>query len=270
MDIETEVYYKDKNDEIIGANVLIYNDTEDIVEKVIIIEDRCFQNLKDKIDKLDTTYLTEEDLEKVLANTAEETIINATTLSNMTSADFAERNHEHGDIYSPKYHASNKEIYGLSSTSQYGHCKTRNDLTAQRYVDGEALSSYQGQQLANRITAVEAMASKLSEAYIKNSMRIKIGRWSDNAGEDGTKIELNYKEDGAYAKIYCDKTDYNYQGKDVIMVLNGVPYTRQTDSNGKTSRLAINLERGTYILTAFIRGSDGLNPASEDKIIIVK
>lgn len=35
MDIESEIYYKDNNGDIIGANVLIYNDTEDIVEKLL-------------------------------------------------------------------------------------------------------------------------------------------------------------------------------------------------------------------------------------------
>lgn len=35
MNIESEVYYKDNNSDIIGANVLIYNDTEDIVEKLL-------------------------------------------------------------------------------------------------------------------------------------------------------------------------------------------------------------------------------------------
>lgn len=31
-------------------------------------------------------------------------------------------------------------------------------------------------------------------------MQIKIGRWSDNAGEDNTELKLNYKSDAIYAK----------------------------------------------------------------------
>ena len=270
MDIETEVYYKDNNDDIIGANVLVYNDTDDIVEKILIVEEQCFQNLRDRITSLDSTYLSRDDLITILENTKEDVTINATKLNNLNSGDFALREHTHTGDYCPKNHASNNESYGLGSTSQYGHCKVRNDVEAQRFVNGEALSAYQGQQLANRIATVEATASKLSEKYIKNSMRIKIGRYSDGAGEDGTKIEVNYKQDGIYARIYCDKDDYSYGNRDVILVLNGVPYVRTTDTNGKTERLAINLNKGTYILTAFIRGADGLNPASEDKIIIVK
>lgn len=270
MDIETEVYYKDKNEGIIGANVLVYNDTDDVVEKIVIVEEQCLQNLREKIGGLDSAYLSKEDLITILENTKEDVTINATKLNNLDSGDFALREHSHTGDYCPKNHAANNELYGLGSTEQYGHCKVRNDTSAQRYVNGEALSAYQGQQLASRIATVEATSSKLSEAYVKNSMRIKIGRWKDNQGEDGTKIELDYKQDGIYARIYCDKDDYNYSNREVILVLNGVPYIRTTDTNGKTERLAINLNKGTYILTAFIRGADGLNPASEDKIIIVK
>lgn len=38
---------------------------------------------------------------------------------------------------------------------------------------------------------------------------------------------------------------------------------------GKSERLGILLERGTYVLTAFIRGYEGLNPATDMKIIKV-
>ena len=100
-------------------------------------------------------------------------------------------------------------------------------------------------------------------------MRIKIGRWSDNAGENGTKIEVNYKSDGIYAKLYCDKSDFNYTDKEVVLVINGIPYIRKINENGKSERLGIQLERGTYVLTAFISGYEGLNPATDMKIIKV-
>lgn len=268
MDIESEVYYKDNNGEVIGANVLIYNDTEDIVEKIVIVEDKCFQNLKDKIDNLNSVYLSKEDLIEILANTKEDVAINATTLSNLKSSDVALREHTHTE-YAPKYHVGTTEKYGLGSTNEYGHCKTRDNLTAQAYVKGEALSAYQGQLLNNRLSTIESSSSQLQEAYTKNSMRIKIGRWSDNAGENGTKIEVNYKSDGIYAKLYCDKSDFNYTDKEVVLVINGIPYIRKINKNGKSERLGILLERGTYVLTAFIRGYEGLNPATDMKIIKV-
>lgn len=129
--------------------------------------------------------------------------------------------------------------------------------------------SHQGNLLDSRVTSLENKSTAVLGAYEKNSMRIKIGRWSDNQGEDGTRIQLNYKSDGIYAKLYCDKTDFNYNDKDVILVLNNIPYTRTTNNTGKSERLGINLERGTYLLTAFVRGYEGMNPASDMKIIQV-
>ena len=51
--------------------------------------------------------------------------------------------------------------------------------------------------------------------------------------------------------------------------MNGIPYTRKINETGKSERLGIQLERGTYVLTAFIRGYEGLNPATDMKIIKV-
>ncbi len=267
MDIESDVYYKDEEGTI-GANVLIYNDSDDIVERIVIVEEKCFQSLKDKIDNLDTAYLSKEDLISILENTAEDVTINATKLNNFNSGDFALRQHNHTD-YCPKNHASSGTTYGLADTNEYGHSKLRNDLNASRYVKGEALSSYQGNLLDSRVKSLEEKSTSALGAYEKNSMRIKIGRWSDSQGEDGTRIQVLYQTNGIYAKLYCDKSDFNYEGKDIVLVLNGIPYTRTTDRNGKSERLAINLNRGTYILTAFIKGYEGLNPATDMKIIEV-
>ena len=59
-------------------------------------------------------------------------------------------------------------------------------------------------------------------------------------------------------------------GKDVVLVINTVPYIHTTDSTGKTDKRTINLGKGNYIITAFMRGYDGLNQASDQKIIIVE
>ena len=52
----------------------------------------------------------------------------------------------------PTSHASSKTTYGVGTTSNYGHCKTRNNLTASSHTDGEALSAYQGYLLDQKIT----------------------------------------------------------------------------------------------------------------------
>lgn len=268
MDIESEVYYKDDDGDIIGANVLIYNDTEDIVEKIVIVEEKCLQSLKDTLNNLDNTYLQKEELIKILTNEKEDTEINATHLNNLNSADFALRKHTH-DEYATKNHSSNKPEYGLSSTSEYGHCRVRNDLTAPTYINGEALSAYQGQVIGKRLTEVESTSNNVYENYTKNSMQIKIGRWSDNAGEDNTELKLNYKSDGVYAKIYCDNPLFDYSNREVIIIVNNIPYKRTTDKKGKTNQLSINLEKGTYVVQTFIKGYDGMNSANTMKLVTV-
>ena len=270
MEFETNVTSKDSEGNIICADVNFYDDSGNLVHRVVICEEQQLEDLTKKINELDTAYVTPEELESTLANTAEKTVINATKLNDLNSGDFALREHTHSN-YAEKNHASSTNTYGLGDSNNHGHVKTRNDLTAPRFISGEALSAYQGAILGKRIDALETSADNLAEQYYKNSLRIKIGRWSDSQGEDGTKIELDAGSgNGIYAKIYCDKPDFSLSNRDVILVLNGVPYTRTSDNNGKTEKLTINLSTGTYLLTAFMRGYDGLYPASDQKIIIVK
>ena len=276
MEFETNVTCRDDEGHIIGADVDFYDDSGNKVHRVVICEEQQLQELVDTIEQLDTRYVEpgslegKGDLDTILANTAEEIVINATTLNDLNSGDFALRNHEHTQ-YCVKDHASTGTGYGLGTNSLYGHVKTRNDLNAASFVSGEALSAYQGALLGKRVSDLESGVDTVTAQYYKNSLRIKIGRWSDSAGEDGTQIVVNYGTgNGIYARLYCDAPNFNYKDKDVILVLNGVPYTRTTDVNGKTGKLTINLDRGVYILTAFIKGVDGLYPASDMKIIKVE
>lgn len=55
------------------------------------------------------------------------------------------------DGKAPKSHASTGTGYGVGSGSNYGHCKTINNLTASKYVNGESLSAYQGAVLKSYI-----------------------------------------------------------------------------------------------------------------------
>lgn len=71
----------------------------------------------------------------------------ATTLTNINSALSGK---------APNNHASTSTTYGVGTTANYGHVKTRNDLTAASYVDGEVLSAYQGWLINNRLTPLEA------------------------------------------------------------------------------------------------------------------
>lgn len=50
----------------------------------------------------------------------------------------------------PVSHASTTNEYGVGTPTVYGHTKVINDLTRSSYVDGEALSAYQGYVLDQR------------------------------------------------------------------------------------------------------------------------
>lgn len=144
------------------------------------MEEKCLQSLKDTLNNLDNTYLHKEELIKILTNEKEDTEINATHLNNLNSANFALRNHTH-DGYATKNHSSNKPDYGLSSTNEYGHCRVRNNLTASTYVNGEALSAYQGQVIGKRLSEVESTANNVYENYTKTVCKSK--------SEDGVTMQ---------------------------------------------------------------------------------
>lgn len=51
------------------------------------------------------------------------------------------------DYSAPKSHATSGTTYGVGTSSNYGHCKTINNLTSASYTAGYALSAYQGKIL---------------------------------------------------------------------------------------------------------------------------
>ena len=182
----------------------------------------------------------------------------------------------------PATHASSM-IIEASALNNIGSAKNADQHTVNDKINtalGTKVDKITGKGLStndftdddkNAISTLQSDIDDLAEKYYRNSLRIKIGRWSDNQGEDGTKIVLQQGSgDGIYAKLYCDKSDFSLNGRDVVIVLNGVPYIHTTGTTGKTDKRTINLGTGTYILTAFIRGYDNLYPASDQKIIIVE
>lgn len=70
------------------------------------------------------------------------------------------------DSRTPTSHASSSTTYGVGTTSNYGHCKTINNVTTSSYTNGEALSAYQGKLLADRITALENLVTKSGKELV--------------------------------------------------------------------------------------------------------
>ena len=124
--------------------------------------------------------------------------------------------------------------------------------------------------MINSINSLKDNTDDLTEIVHKHSLRIVIGRWSDGKGEESTTIDIVQNSgNGIYAKLFCDDPNYSVANKTIILVLNGNHYTRTTDGNGKTSKLDINLDAGSYLLTAFRGGYGGVYATSDQKIINV-
>ena len=270
---ETSCYYK-KEGKIIGAEVKIYNENGDTIDRILVTDANGLEQLEEKLNNLDSTYIDKDELVSALRDNVfdgTEVTINANTFDGHDSSYYAPYEHDHQGQFASKQHASTTpSTYGAGTSTEYGHVRVRDDLTARNPNISEALSSHQGYELNNRLTTIETSQSTLAEQYYRNSLRIKIGRWSDDAGEDGTRIQVNEGSgNGIYGKLYCDKPDYSIAGRDIVLVINGVPYIRETDDTGKTGKLTINLSKGNYLLTAFARGEDGVYPASDTKIVQV-
>lgn len=272
-EFETSVYYK-KDKDIIGAEVRIINKTGDTIDRILITDATGLDELVEKLDNLDGNYVDNNELKTALNENIiddEQIQVNATLFDGHSSDYYALAEHNHSGQFSPYQHPSTTaSTYGAGTQDQYGHVKVRDDLNARNLNISEALSSHQGYELNNRLTTLETSSSELAEAYYNNSMRIKVGRWSDGQGENGTKIQVSEGSgNGIYAQLYCDKPGYDLSNREVVFVLNNVPYVRTTDANGKTGKLTINLNKGNYLLSVFRGGYDGVNPVSDQKIIQV-
>ena len=156
VDIETDCYYKDDEDNVIGVQVIIY-DGQGNVETIVLTNPQEISELKQKVNHLDERFIDKDELESILKNTAQGTDINASKLNNFTSDQFLKVADKDSYSYKPKFHAStNKDEYGAGTATEYGHTKIIDDLTHERPgVPGEALSAHQGYELNKRIKGLE-------------------------------------------------------------------------------------------------------------------
>ncbi len=78
----------------------------------------------------------------------------------------------------PTNHASSATTYGVGTGSNYGHCKTINNLTTSSYSDGNALSAYQGYVL--------------NQKFNYSTTEKEIGTWIDGSTVYARTISLNF------------------------------------------------------------------------------
>ena len=280
MRFETKIYNYTTDEKIIGAEVTVYDEDGDKIDTIAVTDATRLQELEDALDNIDTRYVEATTLNGILENLNEDTDINATTLNGYQGDAFVLLSDIQNNNVSakPKSHASTSREYGGASTTNFGHVKLRDDLTASSYVSAEALSSHQGKVLNDRIDDVK-------NSNILNSLRVLIGRYEDEAGEYGTRIEADRGINGIYARILCE--DPNFDASKLVLFLDifGKAYeftSDKTDANRrltnagdgtvKSGRLAIGATSptGEYILTAFCRYKDGtIYPTTTLKKIIV-
>ena len=148
---ETRVYYE-KDSKAMGADVLIYEDSNDEpIDRILITTQSKYDELVEQISEITTDSITQEELLEIIENVSNQITINATSLGGYPADDYSKTDHSHGDIYAPKNHASTFTTYGVGSNNNYGHVKVVDNLSSTAYRDGEVLSARMGNTLNGRI-----------------------------------------------------------------------------------------------------------------------
>lgn len=148
---EVNVIDKTDTEKVIGADVIVYDDSEDLVKKISIVDENSLEELRKSLDAVDETYLKIAELQSEVNSL---TNLNATSLQGNTASSFAKSSHSHSE-YAKTSHASEDSTYGVGTDKLYGHVKTVNNLTTSTDVGGSALSAYQGKVLNDAITGIK-------------------------------------------------------------------------------------------------------------------
>lgn len=85
----------------------------------------------------------------------------------------------------------------------------------------------------------------------------------------GKDFEMYYKDGSRYTVTVTDANNKPISSKDVKLIINGVVYTRQTDSEGKAS-IALNLGAGKINITAVYPGDDKNEFAFIENTVTIK
>lgn len=230
VDFEVRVTDKTDTEKIIGADVIAYDDTENVLKKITVVDENGLEKLREKLDDIDSTYATYETLTEMLENEDNSVTINATSLKGKTLGDLALNVHSHD--YAPIPHVDTNGMYGKSSNKQYGHVKTVDSLTDIDINDKSLVAS---------AVATAELENQIEDLQ-KNNLRIKFGRYKDHEMEGWAYVEIN-RGDYIYAKLYCDDPDVDLSN--IAVNFYGSPATNykwyqvKTDANGE-AKLQIN------------------------------
>lgn len=134
-----------------GADVIIYDDSGDVVDTLLITTESTYNDLVEQLEGIDEKYLDRTDVLNILQNTSNEIVaINATMLNGQSADFYAKNNHNHDSVYAPLNH-----VNSLSTEGVVGHAKIINNVSRTSFVNGEALAAYQGKLLSDRINTMQ-------------------------------------------------------------------------------------------------------------------
>lgn len=210
-------------------------------------------------DLPDLPFLTKDE---AVVLTSDITSNNGTITSTRNTNNFTTFDISHA--FDTKFNTIDNQFVDVRSTIS----NTDNDIRAyvsSNFVTQDSFNDIQGnitQSLIYMNAKLTERIKALEDKYYKNSVKIKVGRSYDNAGEDFKHLVIRSGYDSIYAKLYWDKPNLpaNYfANRDVWYVINGVIYKRTTDNNGKAGELNINLLPGIYILDVFLGNTDDFN-----------
>ena len=167
MRFETKIYNYTEDEKVIGAEVIIYNEEGDKIKSITVVDENQIQALEEALESIDSRYVLSTELTEILENEGETTEINATLLNGYQGDSFLLRDERDTLSFKPKSHSSSGTEYGAASTSNYGHVKLRDDLTASNYNSAEALSSHQGKVLNDSINALSTISKQSLHSQFK-------------------------------------------------------------------------------------------------------
>ena len=153
-DFKVRCYHEDSEGNVIGAEVVIYSGG-DVIDEIVLVDKTKINELSEKLNQLDTTYVDNGELKEVLTNSNENNMINATLLNGLASDKFLKKDDRNSYQFSPGPHASNSTLYGAGTKEEYGHVKIVDNLNHDTYHDGEALSAKQGYMLDDKIDVLQ-------------------------------------------------------------------------------------------------------------------
>ena len=263
VNYKTRIFFEPETNSL-GADVIIYSDEGDKIDTILITSESKYNELYQQIQDIDNTFIDLTELTTILANVQNELEVNATKFAGLEIGSFSLVGHTHDDL-PPKNHASVNQEYGVASTSEFGHAKLINNLSAGQYSSGEALSAYQGAVLKNLIDTVKSDLMKWEKITLEGHNSV-----------------------ASYCNLYVNKAlrlarfTYNRTG-----VVKGIASTKTNGSNDNPSPYTINgkatidgiylhtegaipesYSPSTYIATPIYRGDIVLRLISDGSILV--